>query len=191
MSTETQTVPVSAEPIDAETTARLARMLVKAKQIGAAPVSETETAALAAKLVKGKRKAVIKAKANGANGKAVTKAKAAKPRKANGKAKPLPFVAESVRDNPRVKAALRELRRRRSNGGAKGGGKALPDFGEFDVIKVLNRKALKREFGERAACFRTGQTWRKNREAQRAAGFKINKRKSVRKAFYAGYITFA
>ena len=118
-----------------------------------------------------------------------SKAKPFKPRK----------VADSMKGDPRIKAAEAE-RLRRYEAVAAGmlqsaGGGRLPDIDLDDIIEVRDRKALRKAHGaERAACIRNGETYRHCLERQKA--IRINgepihgKKRIIREAFYAGWIGF-
>jgi hypothetical protein len=102
---------------------------------------------------------------------AVAKAKVAKAkRSAKPKAK-------------KAKAATPVRKAKKARKGNRGGGKALSDFRNTDILKILKGKEIAR--GE---CFRNGQTVAQCIQAQGKAGYR-GRRKYVRKQIALGRIS--
>lgn len=92
--------------------------------------------------------------------------------------------AQTARKPRKASTANRKPATKRKASTAKGGGRALSDFGNDWKIRVVK----KAEIPSRADCFKTGQTVSRNLEAQKAAGF-FGRRKFLRTQIGAGRVT--
>ena len=82
-----------------------------------------------------------------------------------------------------AKKSTRKTRKAKAPRKSNGGGKALPDFGNGDTIKVLKGAEIARK-----GCFRNGQTVAQCLAAQKAKGLR-GRRKYIRKQIALGRIS--
>jgi hypothetical protein len=89
----------------------------------------------------------------------------------------------SAKPKAKVAKAKRTVKAKKARKGNRGGGKALSDFRNTDILKILKGKEIAR--GE---CFRNGQTVAQCIQAQGKAGYR-GRRKYVRKQIALGRIS--